>query len=91
MEGSQHKEHRDRWQNRSTPLPYLRELRRSRAMTQRELSECAGVSVTTVRLLEGGRRGCYPTTMRKLAKALGVAPAELTLEHRPDRQEHIGR
>lgn len=37
----------------------------------------AGVSANTVRMPENGRRGSYPTTARKLADALGVAPAEL--------------
>ena len=52
------------------------------ALTQRELAHLAGISTNTVRLLEGGRRGSYPSTLRKVAAALGVAPAELVREHR---------
>jgi len=68
-------------QARSIPLPALRAVRRSAALSQQQLAEIAGVSANTVRLLENGRRGSYPTTVRKLALALGVAPVELTREH----------
>jgi DNA-binding XRE family transcriptional regulator len=63
--------------SRSTRLPHLRELRQDRALTQRELGRLAGVSSGTVFRLESAKRGAYPTTMRKLASALGVPPAEL--------------
>jgi transcriptional regulator with XRE-family HTH domain len=91
MEGSQHKEHRDRWQNRSIPLPHLRETRRSRGWSQRELSERANVSPTTVRLLETEKRGSYPLTLRKLAAALGVSPAVLMQEHHPEREDYASK
>ncbi|MBA2618140.1 MAG: helix-turn-helix transcriptional regulator [Rubrobacter sp.] len=52
-------------------------------MTQRELGRLAGVSSGTVFRLESCKRGSYPTTMRRLASALGVAPAELTRGPRP--------
>ena len=71
------KEDQEKCTNRSTPLPSLRGLRQSRGLTQRELAHLAGVSANTVRLLEGGRRGSYPVTVRKLATALGVTPSEL--------------
>jgi transcriptional regulator with XRE-family HTH domain len=74
--------------NRSIPLPTLREARRHRALSQRGLAERAGVSPNTVRLLEAGRRGAYPSTLRKLSAALGVTPAVLAREGRPDRGEH---
>lgn len=67
------------WAGRSTPLPALRSARRNKALSQRELAESAGVSPNTVGLLEAGRRGAYPSTLRKLAAALGVAPAALAL------------
>ena len=61
-------------QNRSIPLPRLRELRRSRGLSQKELGELAKVSPGTVYRLENGVRGAYPGTVRKLAVALGVTP-----------------
>lgn len=73
MERPRRKEDQQRWNNRSTPLPHLRLLRTSRAMTQRELATLAGVSPNTILLLEQGRRGAYALTVRKLAAALGVS------------------
>jgi transcriptional regulator with XRE-family HTH domain len=63
--------------SRSIPLPALAAHRRRRGLTQRQLSELAGVAHTTVQRLESLSRGAYPQTLRKLASALGVAPEEL--------------
>ncbi len=84
MEEQRRKEDRQQCGNRSTPLPSLRGLRRDMALSQRRLAELAEVSVGTVRLLESGRRGSYPSTARKLAAALGVAPADLIREPRQE-------
>ncbi len=46
-------------------------------MSQKELGELAKVSPGTVYRLENGLRGAYPGTVRKLAVALGVTPADL--------------
>ena len=62
---------------RSTPLPVLAAHRRQRGLTQRQLGELAGVAHTTVQRLEALSRGAYPRTVRKLAAALGVEPADL--------------
>lgn len=70
-------EDQQRYRNRGIPLPYLRELRRSKGLSQRELGELAGVSSGTVYRVETGLRGAYPGTVKKLATALGVAPEEL--------------
>jgi transcriptional regulator with XRE-family HTH domain len=64
-------------QHRGIPLPYLKEVRQSRGLSQRELGELARVSPGTVYRVENGLRGAYPGTVRKLATALGVAPEEL--------------
>ena len=56
--------------------PSLRHLRTSRALTQAELAERAGVRRSTIARLEGGREARMHTLSR-LAKALGVEPAEL--------------
>jgi transcriptional regulator with XRE-family HTH domain len=63
--------------SRSTPLPGLAAHRRRHGLTQRELGELAGVAHTTVQKLESLSRGAYPQTLRKLATALGVEPADL--------------
>jgi len=64
-------------ENRSTPLPALATHRRQQGLTQRQLGELAGVAHTTVQQLESLKRGAYPQTLRKLATALGIDPAEL--------------
>jgi transcriptional regulator with XRE-family HTH domain len=51
--------------------------RRRHGLTQRELGGLAGVAHTTVQKLESLSRGAYPRTLRKLALALGVEPADL--------------
>jgi transcriptional regulator with XRE-family HTH domain len=68
---------RERFRNRSIHLPCLRELRRRKGLSQKELGEAARVSQGTVYRLENGLRGAYPGTVRKLATALEVDPEEL--------------
>jgi transcriptional regulator with XRE-family HTH domain len=63
--------------NRSVLLPSLRQARQRSGLTQRELSELAGVGKGTVSELEAGRRGAYPRTIRRLAEALGTKIADL--------------
>ncbi len=72
-------------ERRSTRLPGLAAQRQRRGLTQRQLGELAGVAHTTVQQLESLRRGAYPQTLRKLATALGVVPAELFHEESPQR------
>lgn len=56
----------------------LRGLRRRQAWTQEDLSMHSGVGIATIRRLEGGDlREPRPSTLRKLADALGVRPAVL--------------
>ena len=78
-------EDQERPRNRSIPLPRLRELRQSRGLSQRELGELARVSSGTVYRLENGLRGAYPGTIRKLAVALDVTPADLVDRKDPER------
>jgi transcriptional regulator with XRE-family HTH domain len=54
----------------------LREFRRQRVLTITDLAEKAGVSKNTVSKAENGG-SVYPSTIRKLARALGVEPREL--------------
>jgi transcriptional regulator with XRE-family HTH domain len=55
----------------------LKELRRERVLSLRELEERSGVSYNTIWRIEDGRQGAHPRTVRKLAEALGVDPKEL--------------
>lgn len=55
----------------------LKELRRDRVLSLRELEERSGVSYNTIWRIEDGRQGAHPRTVRKLAEALGVEPSEL--------------
>jgi transcriptional regulator with XRE-family HTH domain len=58
----------------------LKELRRERVLSLRELEKRSGVSYNTIWRLEDGRQGAHPRTVRKLAEALGVQPSELIRE-----------
>jgi transcriptional regulator with XRE-family HTH domain len=58
----------------------LKELRRERVLSLRELEKRSGVSYNTIWRIEDGRQGAHPRTVRKLADALGVKPAELIKE-----------
>ncbi len=55
----------------------LKELRRRRVLTLRELEEESGVSYNTIWRIENGYREARPSTIRKLAAALRVEPEEL--------------
>ena len=55
----------------------LKELRRKRVLSLRELEAKSGVSYNTIWRIEDGRQGAHPRTVRKLAEALGVEPSEL--------------
>jgi DNA-binding XRE family transcriptional regulator len=65
---------------RSVLLPGLRVARQRSGLTQRELGELAGVGKGTVFELEVGRRGAYPRTVRRLAKALETEISNLVKE-----------
>ena len=55
----------------------LKRLRIERAMTQDELAAAAGVGKNTVNRIEKDHTEPRPPTLRKLARALNVDPAEL--------------
>ena len=55
----------------------LRRLREGRPLTVRELAERSGVSYNTIIMLENRHRTANPSTVRKLAAALGMEPGEL--------------
>ena len=60
----------------------LKELRRKKVLSLRELEERSGVSYNTIWRIEDGRQGAHPRTVRKLAEALGVDPSDLLKEGR---------
>ncbi len=55
-------------------LPRLRRIRQGAVMSQEELAERSGVARDTISKLETGRRGAYPSTIRKLAAGLEIQP-----------------
>ena len=55
----------------------IKALRRKHVLTVRELADKAGVSKTTISNIENGQAEAYPSTIRKLARALEVEPSEL--------------
>jgi len=55
----------------------LKELRRRRMLSLRELGERSGVAFDNINKLENERRDAQPRTVRKLAEALGVEPHTL--------------
>ncbi len=58
----------------------LRQLRRHKVLSMRELEEKSGVSYNTIWRLETERTGAQPRTIRKLAEALDVEPSVLIEE-----------
>jgi transcriptional regulator with XRE-family HTH domain len=54
----------------------LREWRRKRLLTQEELAKLAGVGYVTISRIENTGNGRV-TTLRKLASALNITPAQL--------------
>jgi transcriptional regulator with XRE-family HTH domain len=55
----------------------LRELRRRRMLSLRELEQRSGVAFDNINKLENEKRRAQPRTLRKLAEAFGVEPHEL--------------
>jgi transcriptional regulator with XRE-family HTH domain len=55
----------------------LRELRRRRMLSLRELGERSGVAFDNINKLENEKHRAQPRTLRKLAETLGVEPSEL--------------
>ena len=55
----------------------MREIRMSKALSLRRLEELSGVSFDRINKLELHGGSARPSTIHKLAEALGVEPAEL--------------
>jgi transcriptional regulator with XRE-family HTH domain len=65
-------------------LTRLRELRQRAFLTQAELGQKAGMSEATINRLESGKHEARISTVRRLAEALGVPPAELVGQESQD-------
>ena len=65
------------YDHRGIPLPGLRPARQRLGLTQRQLASQAETGQHTISKLENLSRGAYPQTLQKLARALGVSPADL--------------
>ena len=61
----------------STKPLRLRELREERGFSQYAIAQESGVGRSTIAALETGERGAHPSTMRALARALGVTVPDL--------------
>jgi transcriptional regulator with XRE-family HTH domain len=55
----------------------LKRLRRQRALSQQDIERMTGVAQSTISRLEANQRPARPSTLRKLAGALGVEPQDL--------------
>ena len=55
----------------------VRELRKRALLTQRQLAEKSGIGVNTIVRIERNQVEPHGQTIRKLADALGVRPADL--------------
>src|SRR5215217_7049534 len=58
-------------------VPQLKLVREGQGWSQRDLAARSGVAQNTISQLERGERKAMPSTVRKLAEALGVEPSVL--------------
>lgn len=72
-------------------VPQLRYVREGLALSQRDLAARSGVAHDTIGQLERGERKARPSTIRKLAEALGVEPSVLLAESRVEAWEQMDR
>ena len=62
----------------SAPSRPLRDIRVDALMSMRELARLAGVSPSTIFLIEAGRSTPHPTVMRRLSAVLAVDPGTIS-------------
>jgi transcriptional regulator with XRE-family HTH domain len=63
----------------------IRQLREQAVLTQGELADAAGVQRQSIQRIETGHQPPRPSTLRRIAKVLGVDPRSLVL--RPDQPD----
>lgn len=56
----------------------LRYLREKKALSRKDLADKSGVNESTIYRCERGLTKLRPSTIRKLARALGVEPEQIT-------------
>lgn len=59
---------------------HLKRIRQTRVLSRKELAEQSDVDESTIYRAERGQTKLRPSTVRKLAQALGVPPDELVNE-----------
>lgn len=69
----------------------LRQIREKQGYSIRALAEKVGMAYPALFRLESGEADPRLSTLRKLAKALGVTVAEITGEERPARKRARGK
>ena len=62
----------------------IRDLRKSRRLTQKELADAAGLSIDTISRYERGDREPRITEMGMIAKALGCPAKDILMDDVPD-------
>ena len=62
----------------------IRELRDEKLLTSQQLADLAGVSRDVIYRLENEKSGAHQTSIKRIARVLGVDPKELLAE--PDRK-----
>ncbi len=62
----------------------LKEARRRRFLSQRELAAQSGISRLTISLIEQGRTRPHPKTARELARALELDPNDVAWPESPE-------
>ncbi len=78
------------WYIMANGLPKLREIREAQGMSQRRLAGLAGITQAALFRLETGETDPRLSTLRQIAKALGVTVGEIIGEGKPARKRARG-
>lgn len=65
----------------------IKELREAKGLSLEQVADAAGTSFQQIHRLERGKRRLTDDWMRRVAPALGVAPAALLSDQSPDKRE----
>jgi transcriptional regulator with XRE-family HTH domain len=68
----------------------VRELRRRKALTQEQLAKEVGRNRATISMIEANHNVPHPSTVRRIAEALGVSPEALTDPHWEEPSPKVG-
>ena len=66
---------------------FLREWRKQRRLTQKEMGRLTGISESVISRYEAGERRVHIAVLGKLAAALGVRPGALFMPPKPPKPE----